>query len=79
MHTIEESKNAPLNMYSTFTTKIINGKEEYDDNLDDGPILPKNPPCSEISTNLYEDKSDELADCDNTFTNKSHTLFFEFS
>ena len=58
------------------TSKSINDKEEYDDVLDDGPILPKNLPCLEISTNLYEDKNDELAD--NTLTNESPTLFLSY-
>ena len=56
MHPIEESNNAPLNIPASSTTKIINDKEDYDDALDEGPILPKNSPCLEISTNLYEDK-----------------------
>ena len=53
MHSIEESHNAPLNIPASSTTKIINDKEEYDDALDDGPILPKNPPCLEISKKKY--------------------------
>ena len=73
MHPIEESNNAPLNIPASSTTKIINDKEEYDDALDDGPILPKNSLCLEISTNLYEDKDDELSD--NSLTNESPTLF----
>jgi hypothetical protein len=62
-------------MLASSTTKIINEKEEYDDVLYDGPIFPKNPPCLEISTNLYEDKNDENVDSDNTLTNESPTFF----
>ena len=77
MHPIEESNIAPPNIPASSTTKIINDKKEYDDALDDGPILPKNSPCLEMSTNLYEDKNDQLAICDNTHTHMNPTLFLK--
>jgi hypothetical protein len=76
MDPLEESNNAPLNMSASSTTKIINEKEEYDGALYDGPIFPKNPPCLEISTDLYEDKNDEIVDSDNTLTNENPTFFY---
>jgi hypothetical protein len=47
----------------------------YDSTLDDGPVLLDDPPCLEIVTNLWEDKDDMLAVCDNTLTHESPTLF----
>jgi hypothetical protein len=47
----------------------------YDSTLDDGPILLEDPPCLELVTNLWEDKDDMLAVCDNTLTHESPTLF----